>query len=341
MKSFKKLFAILVCFGMILSLCLAVSAQDAGVQSETEEEIEWVVSDDQQTLTYGNETYALYPLPATEWFRPYEFYKYSQSVKVGQKSLNMIGHPVIESTEEEIVLNQDMVVVYDYIGSAAMIRVYVTPQGAKELDRYVSGKYTQYELAQGYYTSSVISGALVNAWASSEADMTVDVTKLGTAPSYKVLGYDSTLTLAHVIGEVFEYKGDYLFVNYDKLDNSHFDSNGNLSFRSGTVPALCLNDAHARQVAEAIEAAQSFSPYVHGEQAELLDPSISMIIFLVMVAPLLYLLPLATLILGIVLRSIKRIPHRERWTLVIVLSAVALGLAILASAALLVPTFFL
>ena len=341
MKSFKKLFAILVCLSLILSLCLAVSAQDTGVQSETEEEIEWVVSDDQQTLIYGNETYTLYTLPATEWFRPYEFYRYSETIKTDQKALDLIGRPVIESTEQEIVLNQDMVLVYEYMGYDAMIRVYVTPQGAKELDRYVSGKYMQYELAQEYYTSSVISGELVNAWASSEADMTVDVTNLGTAPSYKVLGYDSTLTLAHIIGEVFEYQGDYLFVHYDALDNSYFDANGSLSFRSGTVPALRLSDAHARQVAEAIEAAQYFSPSIHGPQAELLDPSISMIIFLVMVAPLLYLLPLATLILGIVLRNIKRIPHRERWTLVIVLSAVALGLAILASTALLVPTFFL
>lgn len=338
MKNFKKLYAILLCILLMLCLSLTVFASDAS--GKTEEEIEWIVSEDQNTLTDGNKVYTRYKIFLYDWFRPYDFYVYPQDIETDNPSADSIGHPA-NVIEGKVIVNEEIAIVYNYFSNTADYRIYVTEQGKKIMDAYQAGEYSQYELAEGRYFSAKIEQGPVNSWINQTPDTVMEAAELAELAYYEVLGYDATLTFAHVIGAVFENNGEYLYVNYSSLENNHFDADGNLSFRSGTVPIVRLSATDAEYIETALESAEQFSVNTITEEIEPLDATISLSIFLILISPVLYLLPLVLMILGIVMLCIKRIPGRKRWIWVIVLAAAWLVLAVLAGVALILPTFFI
>lgn len=338
MKRIKKLYTLLLCLTLLFSLSLPVFASQA--ESESQEQVEWVISDDQMTLTDGETVYQRYNLYSYARFRPYDFYEYSQSIETDNPYVDIIGHPA-HAIEGKVTVNHDVAVVFDYYSDSSEFLVYVTADGAAALDAFVAGTYSRYELAESRYFSAPVEADLAEALQGKSSDGVMDARELGDLAYYEVYGYDSTWTFVHVVGAVFDNEGQYLYVNYDNLDNSFFDAYGNLSFRNGNVPVYTLNAAEANEIAAAVEELGPYSANVTGEEAELLEATPSILLFLALASPLLYLLPIGLMVLGIVMSSIKKIPNRKRWRLVILLAAIWLGLAILASCALLIPTFFL
>ena len=334
MKHNKKLFALMLCMILAVSMLLPVSASETA--EDAEQEIQWEIGADGQTLTYGDQTYTHYTIPSYDWFRPYQSYQYVQEF-----GNYFIGQPILGAEGEEVTLYEDMVVLYVYFSTDTAFDVYVTAQGARALDEYMAGNYAQYELTSGTYESATISEQTVRAWSEITPTETVDASLLGELVSYNVIGYDSTLTFAHIIGKVFEYNGDYLFVNYSHLNNSHFDSYGNLSFRSGNVPVVRLSATDKAQITDAIDRFEYYDGEIVYEESDPLDATISMVLFLLLASPFLYILPVLFLVFGIVMRCIKKLPGRKRWNTVIIASIVWLGLSLLASCILVIPTFFL
>ncbi len=90
---------------------------------------------------------------------------------------------------------------------------------------------------------------------SSDALVTVDVTKLKNCLLFDVLSYDAYRVLAIKSGAIFKVGEEYFYVDYDKLDNSAFDADGNLSYRKGTIEAERLNQ-EKRQLVESIQGRQ-------------------------------------------------------------------------------------
>ena len=334
MKHTQKIFAVWLCMILLLCATLPVSASDKA--EDTEPEINWELSEDEKTLTYGDQAYTYYAIPSYDWFRPYQSYQYVQEF-----GYHFIGQPILAAEGEEVTLYEDMVVLYVYFDVNTAFDVYVTEQGARALDEYMAGNYAQYELTSGTYESATISEQTVRAWSEITPTETVDASLLGELVSYNVIGYDSTLTFAHIIGKVFEYNGDYLFVNYSHLNNSHFDSYGNLSFRSGNVPVVRLSAQDKAQITDTIDRFEYYDGEIVYEESDPLDATISMVLFLLLASPFLYILPVLFLVFGIVMRCIKKLPGRKRWNTVIIASIVWLGLSLLASCILVIPTFFL
>ncbi len=334
MKHTQKIFAVWLCMILLLCATLPVSASDKA--EDTEPEIRWELSEDGQTLTYGDQTYTHYVIPSYDWFRPYQSYQYVQEF-----GNYFIGQPILGAEGEEVTLYEDMVVLYVYFNTNTAFDVYVTAQGARALDEYMAGNYAQYELTSGTYESATISEQTVRAWSEADATETVDATLLGELISYNVIGYDSTLTFAHLIGQVFEYNGDYLFVNYSHLNNTHFDSYGNLSFRSGNVPVVRLSATDKAQITDAIDRFEYYDGEIVYEVSDPLDATISMVLFLLLASPFLYILPVLLLVFSIVMRNVKKFANRKRWNTVIIASIIWLGLSLLASCILVIPTFFL
>ena len=334
MKHTQKILAVLLCMILLLCATLPVSASDKA--EDTEPEIRWELSEDEQTLTYGDQTYTYYAIPSYDWFRPYQSYQYLQEFDV-----RFIGQPILSTEGEEVTLYEDMVVLYVYFDVNTAFDVYVTAQGARALDEYMAGNYAQYELTSGSYESATISEQTVRAWSEITPTETVDATLLGELVSYNVIGYDSTLTFAHIIGKVFEYNGDYLFVNYSHLNNTHFDSYGNLSFRSGNVPVVRLSAQDKAQITDTIDRFEYYDGEIVYEQSDPLDATLSMVLFLLLASPFLYILPALFLVFGIVMRCIKKLPGRKRWNTVIIASIVWLGLSLITSCLLVIPTIFL
>lgn len=334
MKHTQKIFAVLLCMMLLLCATLPVSASDKA--EDTEPEIRWELSEDRQTLTYGDQTYTHYAIPSYDWFRPYQSYQYFQEF-----GNYFIGQPILSAEGDEIALNENMVVLYVYFSTDTAFDVYVTAQGARALDEYMAGNYAQYELTSGTYESATISEQTVRAWNEADATETMDATLLGELISYNVIGYDSTLTFAHVLGQVFEYNGDYLYVNYSHLNNTHFDSYGNLSFRGGSVPVVRLSATDKAQITDTIDRFEYYDGEIVYEESDPLDATLSMVLFLLLASPFLYILPVLFLVFGIVMRCIKKLPGRKRWNAVIIASIVWLGLSLLASCILVIPTIFL
>jgi hypothetical protein len=71
----------------------------------------------------------------------------------------------------------------------------------------------------------------------AENTVKVDVTVLKNVTSYDILSYDSYHVLNMTSGKIFYYDNAYLLVDYQRLDNSAFDAEGNLSFRKGEIEA--------------------------------------------------------------------------------------------------------
>ena len=338
MKHVKKLSIFLLCISLMLSLSLPVLASDA--ETEAEEEITWVVSDDQLTLTGGDTVYERYELYTFDRFRPHDFYEYTGRIETDSSYVDIIGQPA-HVIEGKVIINRDVAVIFDYFSDMADFRVYVTAEGAAALDQFVQGNYAAYELAESRFYSAPVDADLMVSLQSRTSDTIVEVAELGNLSYYDVYGYDSTMTFVHVIGVVFDNDGQYLYVDYEWLDNTHFDADGNLSFRSGSVPVYTLSAAESEQIAAATEQMQHYSVNLIEDEVEPLDATIAMVFFLLLASPLLYLLPIGLMVLGIVLNHSKKVSNRARWKLVILLAAIWLGLAILTSGVLLIPTFFL
>ena len=211
MKHTQRIFAFILC--LVLALCTVLPIAASDETAEEPEALEWIVSEDQTTLTYGDQTYTRYAIPSYDWFRPYNFYDFMQDASTDGWIL-CVGQPILSIQGEEIVYYEDMVVLYDYFSVNTEFLVYVTAQGALALDEYIAGNYAQYELTSGSYEGTTISEQTVRNWHEAAATETVDATLLEDLVSYNVLGYDSSLTFAHILGQVFEYNGDYLYVNY-------------------------------------------------------------------------------------------------------------------------------
>ena len=334
MKHTQKILAVLLCMILLLCATLPVSASDKA--EDAEQEIQWEIGADGQTVTYGDTVYTYYAIPSYDWFRPYQSYQYVQEF-----GNYFIGQPILTTEGEEITLYEDMVVLYVYFNTDTAFDVYVTAQGARALDEYMAGNYAQYELTSGTYESATISEQTVRAWSEITPTETVDASLLGELVSYNVIGYDSTLTFAHIIGKVFEYNGDYLYVNYSALDNSYFDAEGNLSFRGGSVPVVRLSATDKAQITDTIDRFEYYDGEIVYEESDPLDATISMVLFLLLASPFLYILPVLFLVFGIVMRCIKKLPGRKRWNTVIIAAIVWLGLSLLVSCLLVIPTFFL
>ena len=338
MKHTKQLYALLLCLSLLFSLALPAFASEA--ETESEEQVEWVVSDDQLTLTDGDTVYTRYKLYTFDLFRPHDFYEYPKRIETDNPYVDLIGQPA-HVIEGKVIINRDVAVVFDYFSDMADFRVYVTAEGAAALDQFVQGNYAAYELAESRFYSAPVDTDLMVSLQSKTSDTIVEVAELGNLSYYDVYGYDSTMTFVHVIGVVFDNDGQYLYVDYEWLDNTHFDADGNLSFRSGSVPVYTLSAAESEQIAAATEQMQHYSVNLIEDEVEPLDATLSMIFFLLLASPLLYLLPIGLMVLGIVLSLSKKVSNRARWKLVILLAAIWLGLAILAGCVLLIPTFFL
>jgi len=317
-KNLQKLFALLLAFGMLLSLAVGVSAE--------EENKEWVLAADQSRITDGETHYMYYELPYGDWFRPHAIYEYLQTVAWDDYYQSAsVAQPMIGDA-----VHPEMVYLFNYLTAYGLHGVYVTESGKRALDAYLDGEYAQYEFAESYYTSSVMTDTDAEALINSTPNCSVDVTTLKGAPRYEIIGYDSSLSFAHVIGAVFEKDGEYLYFHYATLPNYCFDSEGNLSFRSGTAPAYLLDAASAEMAEEYAESMSDFSTEISSEPMSPTDEAVYVVFFWFLLIPL-FLLAIPFLALGVIFAILKKGAARWRWLGVIALSLIWIVLSFIIS----------
>lgn len=322
----KRLFGILLAVLLLSSLCFQVSAVEPEEQAAV-----WALSEDGETLRHGDQVYQWYPLAPGELLMPEELYVYETRVKnplTGQKCsvLTVPGNP-------------DMVFLQDYAYNDWVDRVYVTAEGKEILDAYCQGEYHDWNLMTDNIARSagLSSNVMESLLQKNGEPITMDVRQLQDVPVWKVMGSDRTGTLRHIMGGIYELDGLLYYVNYDELDNTHFDANGQFSFRRGTVEMWELSLETQKDVRWIINQNlrhQSPEYIFEAEEKKVVeDPVDARLGFLVLTAVAGLLVPAVPLVLGLIFARSKKAKYPHRWYLLSILSGlwmvVAAGIAIL------------
>ena len=167
----------------------------------------------------------------------------------------------------------------------------------------ISGRYTIHE--NGFYGKyAEINKTLADSLYVYTEKMTLDVRDLYDLPFYVVYAYDNpTGTIARAEGAVFILdKGTHVYVDYTTLDNSHFDANGELSFRQGTVSASVLLGSAVMGVDSAIEKMR-YPTYNYDYEGDGFDDynasGVSIVLFWILVVFIGIILPILPITFGI------------------------------------------
>lgn len=217
------LLSVLLLMQMLSIACFA--------QNDPTEPVEWEYLDEHQIILGNNTTY--YHYPSDSMFGIYMqatgIYEYSNTVYYQGQYNVYAPYP-----------NADLIWIRRTSYSDPIF--FVTENGKTVLDAFIAGKADHYRLR---VSQSHVADMPMDAVDEMEAfgqefngsKVEVDVTKLRTAECYEITAHDPTDTLYYTHGAIYHGLGDgcYYYLNYQTLDNSHFDADGNFSYRSGTV----------------------------------------------------------------------------------------------------------
>ncbi|MBO5842275.1 MAG: hypothetical protein J6R46_04680 [Clostridia bacterium] len=325
MKNLTKIFAALLSLCAITSLLL-LGAHAFG-ETEPIDEVEgetqaWVYDQTENVLTHGDTVYEEYFMPSG-WGLISNEYRYGNKVKI---------HDPVTPSEKTVFIHQimpdfqapevyrDIAIMYD-----THERIFVTEQGRAAMDAFVNGEYGGYLLkkSQASHLSAIDEEYLIDL-ADRQPDLTLDVRTLRSANEYLVYGMDPTGSFVHPIGAIYNTVDGhgYVYVHFDGLGNNYLTDDGTLSFRGGEVPAYTVNKVTVNNIVRNGTRVGGFMVATKSnfEDRVDMDQTPALIIFAVMMSPFLYIAPLLLLTLGIVLRSIKKVPSRKRWNSLIILS---------------------
>lgn len=151
---------------------------------------------------------------------------------------------------------------------------------------------------------------------------------------------DKSGLLTTVKGAVYAMPdGSFGFVDYTTLDNSHFDAEGNFSYRQGEVMVYTLSDDLGEQVnawlgdSYYLDGGNVYEYYEYEADIGIIggtnytDES-AIVAFWVIFVLVGYLLPIAPLVIGLVFAHSKKMSHPRRWYVVVGLAVLWILLAV-------------
>lgn len=314
----RKYICALLALILVLALPMAASAE------QTDQK--WVLSEDGETLTYGDKVYNWYPLPPGELLLSDERYVYEGYLPplFGEYELKVVTVPG----------NENMVFLLEYSSAASPQRVYVTAEGAAILDAYREGRFSSWYLQdiQEYDKPIAPLEEALTAKLDTPEDepLRCEAERLLDMPRYEILGLDETHSLAHIHGAVYRLPDGYYYLNYDLLDNTHFTVTGEFSYRSGDVELYPLSSASADLIEDAIASAEDWDTtyiYQEDETDTIMEPDTAAGIFWVLSVIFGFVIPAVPLVLGLVFAQSKKACHPKRWYWLSALAALWMALA--------------
>lgn len=293
----KRFFVLFIC---LLLLPLTVFAEDS-----------WKYNSEEYTLSYGDKEYTYLNLGPDDFIFSTEV-KSTRITDAYDSSYTYVfedsGCP-------------DLISVYysSYFNADAF--VYATEKGEEYFQSLKNGEYTSYFITDGSEEYRADFDVFVaKGLESITQTVTMDVTDLRLYTCYDLIGIESSGLLGHLYGAIYIKGDEYLYVNYDALDNTYFDSFNNFSYRKGTVEAAVIPSEYFEAITDSIDNI-SFV-YVSNIGASSLFSDLETItekhhrpIFIVTSLIMGVAIPLAPFVLGIVFAQSKRALHPKRWYL--------------------------
>lgn len=159
----------------------------------------------------------------------------------------------------------------------------------------------------------------------------VPVADLRDAGYFELRSYEESGVVYTIDAMIFLYGDAYGYLDLCALDNSHFDADGNLSFRSGSVPLVILGTDTVTALCDAVDR----TPITEGKTVwqsddtsgiEFESSGVGLVFFWITVVFCGFVLPGAALILGILLAVTGQ--KKKRWWALVICATVWLLAAI-------------
>ncbi len=316
---------------LVIAFC--ITAIPALAATDSKPIYEWELSDGMQTLENQDREYQKYELPVG-YFIDFE----------GAGEYYFSNYVNIDGYYEASITSYDrdgglLIVHYYDFGTDGI--VYATEEGRKSVEALINDTPSYYRMFYSFESTEIDAefvGALADCAKNEAAKITVDVQELKNVESCSVRGYDSTYTVWREEGMIFEYNDGIYYLDFDALDNSSFDANGNLSFRSGSLELYRLDDSSREKFTAYGEEMEYWYSDAQFEDDGLYlewlvpDESGQLVKFWVIFSLVGYALPAALTVMGILFaRSAKRGKPRY-WYIISVLGAVWLVLCVVITA---------
>ena len=191
--------------------------------------------------------------------------------------------------------------------------------GEAELLRIYSSKRFMYADMSRELLDGIAKGS-----ESSDA-MSYSVPLLSSQIRYDIFAYDVTDSIRGAYGAIYDIDDAYYFIDYRTLGNNYFDSDGNFSYRAGTIELIPLDKAASETVDEMISklalidhdseyednGSSNYNP-ITGDDQETFEVVMFWIIFVIFG----YLLPAAPLALGLIFYLKRRRDNPIHWLIV-------------------------
>ena len=246
---------LLVCILIVCSLLLAL----VGCSNYSEYDdsyLIWETSEDGTALSNGKNTYDLYgELPL--------------GIRIENEYL-AFNNPVLLNDELYSIYakNADSGIRYldDYtLGITAFIS---SDEDKAALDSYLCGTPSNIRFVNyNRYTAIDADMSLVEKLDALCTDkINVAVRSLRSAEVYEIVYFNSEDVLAYTHGAIYLLEDEPYYVNYDRLDNSCFDSRGEFSYGRGTVDMYELPDYLKAEMYEELDDMSEYTKYYTWEE---------------------------------------------------------------------------
>lgn len=301
-------------FCLILSACLPLAAfADGESHAEDGGETEWIIweyTSDGTAVTDGKRTLERYELPFGIRVNVATIYVFDYDN--GITSLRYSGFHG-GTRDGSIVWSCE-----SYESDDEVIEVYTDASGRQSIERLANGQAATVRFMNEsglYYTDTEKLYTRLTALTGGNETKVSDLRNLSCIT---LLGFDETDTVARELGGLFMTEsGSLLYVDYLQLDNTHFDADGHLSFRSGTVNAIPVEPSLANELRKcALKAEDTRMRRIQFQSSQILyedpaDDEDSQAFFWIFLILCGYIFPFVPLVLGFILPHVGK--RKKRW----------------------------
>lgn len=226
MKTLKKLLFI------TLSLLLLLSPVSVFASDIEQVPYDWESLDMGNVISNSERTYVYYSLPTRYKIMPKLTYHHANEVDFG-------GY-YTDSEVMSYAVDGELIWCFD---DGYEFVLYATATGAASVDALIAGNREVLSIENCYNDGEIkaLDGSLFTALVNNNSSaVELDSRELAAADCINIRAYDKTETVYIVAAAVYYLDGAAYFIDYDKLSERYFDSNGDFSFRTGVVSAYKL-----------------------------------------------------------------------------------------------------
>ena len=275
------------------------------------ENVKWMLSADRQLLMgYGGKTYYQTEITSDIYIDPQLVIEYDNEVVTG----------TVYSASED----PEVVWIENEYGE---LTLYATESASVNIKKFEGGKYQGYRIWD-YSSSYTRKCALLDKSVVEQMNaagvttvatvVTVGVAMIKNMPYYEITSFDPSGVFARDIGRVFaDADGKLYYVCYANLDNSYFDADGNLSYRSGAITLTVLEGTAEATVTQATANMVTYDVEYQEEGADADAVSVFWVFFVFGGI----LLPIAFIVAGCVLATSDKRGRPKYWYSIAIVAA--------------------